>query len=1564
MNLLQTQLTRSWLAKCLLAATILPVAFAAAPRLANQPIDQLTSVEPNLLFVYDTSGSMAWTHVPDMVNSNTLASMTTPPNSVGYRNHLCNTLYYNPAAGEVSYSPPVNADGTSKANQAFTAAYYDGHRITRSSGTNTTTMPFSGYGVDMNLNSQFYAWDDNSVEQTVSANFNLANNPPGSNIYTESSTNALWTKTGSGPYSITIRTQDNTSVPFTTSDYVVVQTAAGIGDYLVTAVDNSGTSRSFTFQMPTDPGATPSSWTIHLATSPTGGTIFTNASANASWTRSGSGPYSVTVRTPNSTSHSFAVNDIVVVLQPTSMAGLYRVSSVVNSGTTRTFTFNVPAGITPPATGFTGRWQMFEATSNNRFYRINNASGSYAYVVHSSWFIHNTILGGKFDITASTPSGTAASGNGYTGAFTTDEKNWLDNGRGWIRIPMSSNAASGTVTSTVFTGRFTEEPGVGYYYEFTGAGSAPTGPSDVRCNEVPSSPRGNTTNFTYRSMATASAADQTRFANWFAFYRYRSLLMKTAVGQAFTNIDSSYRVGFMAIHATKSNLTGTDNSRWVPMGKFDNTQKTNWYSRLYASDDNQGGTPLPESLSAAGQYFANVLRKGEASPATYPDPMYTTDAGGSCQRNYTLLSTDGIWNTSSGSNNPLGCTGCTRDISNNAIGNLDGTSPPTAMAPFVNRSPNVVLDAFNASNTLADIALYYYATDIRSDLANNKKPDNNSPDTPFQNMMTYTVGLGLGGRMDFIDTYTQDSVSPTPKHSYQKVKEGLAECSASGWGSGGSTCNWPDPIANSGPERVDDLWHAAVNGRGTFFSAKNPQTLTQGFQTALQSIAANTVFATSPANVNPVLSDDDNLAYAAYFNSEIWSGRLDAVLVDKETGVALTDGMGNELPPIWKGHETLASQVTGTGWDTNRRIVVGKTSGTGAWPFRWASLEAAQQTILSDGVSVDFGQKLLNYIRGERANEAGCSPLTTCYGFRSRVDSDGNSGILGDIVNAIPVVVAKPNELYGDADNPGYSDFVTAKSSRTPTVYVVANDGMVHAFNGSSTGSGATRVASATSGREEWAYIPNILLRSTTDEDGYKNGLPSFAYNGSTTPTFHKHFFIDSNPFSADVDFNRTDVATGGTGGGTGSGDWRTILVGGLGKGGKGYFALDVTYGNVASDGVSALSETSAASKALWEFVGDSDMGFSYAEPFATRHQTYGWVVVVSSGYSNSTGNGAIWVLNAKTGQVIRKFSIQPSGCAPSSKNCLDLSLTPAISVTNPLNLGPVTGYVKSAASEQILALYAGDMRGNLWRMDLSAIDKNDWTIHRVASLTSPSGNGVYGTTEQPITSIPAITYDPKQDRRWIFVGTGLDLSRDDRDSTKDQSKQQQTMYGIVDGSGPTALPDSALPVTRSSLVSVDRNSTDTAVSISGKNGFYVDMAPPDTVTGVLAERIVFEPLAAFGVVAWATRIPTNDVCTPGFTGRLYIRTYVEGEIGKSRIINDEDGDSDGQPDGNTLASKVTKGPAPRIVILQTTDSTTGDKNKIIRVCDIEGKCETYDLNELPPTNRSRVGWRELLTED
>ncbi|REN09985.1 pilus assembly protein, partial [Mycobacterium tuberculosis] len=186
----------------------------------------------------------------------------------------------------------------------------------------------------------------------------------------------------------------------------------------------------------------------------------------------------------------------------------------------------------------------------------------------------------------------------------------------------------------------------------------------------------------------------------------------------------------------------------------------------------------------------------------------------------------------------------------------------------------------------------------------------------------------------------------------------------------------------------------------------------------------------------------------------------------------------------------------------------------------------------------DDSGDFLNYLRGDRSKEKTTTDDTKPYRRRAL--------LLGDIVNAKVTPVGPPSGQFSNTVNPGYAKFKTDYASRPTIVYAGANDGMMHAFNGALTGT--------TAGRELFAYVPSMLFSGPSSP-----ATPALDGLGQLgNPDYQHHYYVDASPKAFDIDFNTaggvfTTTATGS------NSDWRTVLIGGLGKGGKGFYAIDVT---------------------------------------------------------------------------------------------------------------------------------------------------------------------------------------------------------------------------------------------------------------------------------------------------------------------------------------------------------------------------------------------------------------------
>ncbi len=611
-----------------------------------------------------------------------------------------------------------------------------------------------------------------------------------------------------------------------------------------------------------------------------------------------------------------------------------------------------------------------------------------------------------------------------------------------------------------------------------------------------------------------------------------------------------------------------------------------------------------------------------------------------------------------------------------------------------------------------------------------------------------------------------------------------------------------------------------------YYAASEPKAMVTGLESAFAQISKSPTLGMRAGVTWQPGAGSAMALYSGGYTTGTWSGSLTAA---KFKNFKADNTAETEL--VWDAATKIDEQAAGTGWDTGRRIVTKNAPGNAAAvPFRFDSLTAEQKAALG-GNAVEQ-QAVLNYLRGKSDNEG-----TT---FRQR------EHVLGDIVDSRTVYVGAPDAVYSDATNPGYAKFKSDNATRKEIVYAGANDGMLHAVNAALTGTDA--------GKEHWAYIPSLLYRGPSDPSAPDvDGLQALS-----RPSYSHRYYVNATPVIADVDFKRIDdTGKGGTWTTTSDSDWRTLLVGGLGKGGKGFYAIDVTKpGDVTT-------EAAAAGKVLWEFAPGDDMGFSFGRPLITKTKAWGWVVIVTSGYNNTTGKGILYVLNPKNGEALATVD------------------TKAGSSDNPAGLTQVSGYTQSYADYTTDQVYAGDLLGNLWRFDFNdpkdAKISESVTVHKLAELTDKNGN------PQPVTAPPVIEWYPDNEHRWVFVGTGQFLAKSDVDNSS--GTQKQTFYGIRDGS--REQPGSGATLGWSDLTEL-KNLSAGFTEVPEKGWYYV-------MTGTLnkaTERVTYSASVLNGTVVWTGLMPQlgSDPCSDSMvTGKshIYAVDFESGKASIDTVVND-----------------------------------------------------------------------------
>jgi type IV pilus assembly protein PilY1 len=484
---------------------------------------------------------------------------------------------------------------------------------------------------------------------------------------------------------------------------------------------------------------------------------------------------------------------------------------------------------------------------------------------------------------------------------------------------------------------------------------------------------------------------------------------------------------------------------------------------------------------------------------------------------------------------------------------------------------------------------------------------------------------------------------------------------------------------------------------------------------------------------------------------------------------------------------------------------------------QWSSLTSSQQNEAKE-------DNLVNYLRGQTQFESRSSNTETKRVFRVR------DAILGDAIESKPSFVSKPTFSYTD---PKYGDFKESHKTRAGTVYIGTNDGMLHAFDSSS-------------GTERWAFIPTPVIPNM-----WKLADSNYANNHA--------YYVNGAPVISDICSANCSSDTTAV--------WKTILVGGLNGGGRGYYALDIT--------------DPASPSLLWEFTSnnDSDLGFTYGNPVITKMKDGTWVVLFTSGYNNGTGSGKytsastpveipnnptgsgrgyLYILNANTGGVpIKKI---PAGSTVGTS-------------TTPSGLGKINSWADDSDKNNTATYtYAGDLLGNVWRFDTNPPDPLQ-PISGTNPIPAPLlfatlFSDALGTKPQPITTRPEL--GQVNGKRMIFTGTGKYLETSDL-----TSKQQQTIYGILDDDATNTLinPRNSLIQQTLTASGATRSLSSNTVNLATSRGWFIDFIDNNDS----AERQNTDSLLEMGTLVVPSTVPSNTLCSPGGRGWINYLNYQTG---------------------------------------------------------------------------------------
>ena len=811
--------------------------------------------------------------------------------------------------------------------------------------------------------------------------------------------------------------------------------------------------------------------------------------------------------------------------------------------------------------------------------------------------------------------------------------------------------------------------------------------------------------------------------------------------------DGKIRLAWQAMH-NNGGAPGAD--KLTPgainsMKALDATHRANFLAFASTLKSNNG-TPSHQMMMQAYNYMkvGKSINSPWASKPTATEAPYLA-----CRRSYHIFMTDGAWNGYAAAELP------------GEADNVNYTLPDGTVYNTASAQTNVYRGA--QKDLLADWGMRMWREDLQPDIPNSIKPSTtdgvpalethgvvnlerywnpkHNPAT-WQHIVNYTIGYGTSA-------YTWPSA---PKWSLLDDDN---------YGAGGDysklvqgTVKWvPTGFWNLNADNPAELWHIAINSRGKFYPTGpgRKYDLKEAFRRILENInLENTADVASMAGSSTTNIRTDLQRFTAGYDPKKWSGYVRADQVSTTGAVSPDTGWG----VTGSTHKTTANKLDALSSISTRVILTSNDALNKGVSFEWETgttkLSAAQKALLNTD---SLGEQRTNFIRGDRTLEGGI----TGKPFRVRDSRQG------DIGNSAIWYVDKPASNYSFK---GYTSFVSTHKNRLPMIYVGGNDGMLHGF-------------SAVDGEEKIAYVPKAVIPE----------LPKLS-----DPSYTHRYYVDGSPFTGDL--NVADSAS--------PPDWRTFLVGSLAAGGKGYFVLDVTqpggksgtpattFSTVNAANLVVMDKTIHPSTPLTAGSDDEDIGHIFQQPVMDDNNSFKasqvtmmndnrWAVILGNGYNSKNERPVLFIQYLDGLKELRKI-------VATGNQKLSVPVNPTTDTNIIANGLSAPKPVDINSDGKVDVVYAGDLKGNLWKFDLTSTNPDSWSVASwgstdatpcawKTSICKPFFTATYSGKRQPITAPPTVkANDRGAGGMMVAFGTGKNLTDNDRSSTDVQSA-----YSILD---------------------------------------------------------------------------------------------------------------------------------------------------------------------------------------
>lgn len=734
-----------------------------------------------------------------------------------------------------------------------------------------------------------------------------------------------------------------------------------------------------------------------------------------------------------------------------------------------------------------------------------------------------------------------------------------------------------------------------------------------------------------------------------------------------------------------------------------------------------------------------------------------------CRRAYHIFMTDGEWNSFDGNLPNIS----TKNSDSNASVNFDGTSHTfpdgKTYLPSANQS-RIYKDSYGKSSngkhnsTFSDLAFYYWATDLQPGIENRV---DKALTMPVSDSETITSGANS---ITFEPYWNPKNNVATWQHM-QTYTIGFNDAAniPNFDGNYGSLYAKHATGVNNWPNVID---YQSGRNLELWHGALNsrakfyPATSEAALTNAFKDILREIVTVAAEPGIASGSGSGNwlNSGTMAYIASYVLNEDTNAW----EGALRAHRGDGINEAPLWTASVPAAN---------SRTIITTDGAGVGI-PFRWANLSAGLTAAQKSALNLGAGGAAVDLVR---------------------------SLPLRDIVHSQIAFVGAPNAGRITSD---YLGFASEYKDRPRVVFVGGNDGMLHGFDSGNGKPASQPSGDPGTGAEVLAYIPRGLVTSV---------------KALTDSPYVHRYWVDGSPFVGDAQIGSAE-----------DGGWGTVLVGTLGAGGKGYYVLDVTNpGN--------FSEANAADLVLIDTTdsGDADIGHQFHAPvfeaysntrsaqIVQLNKSVGndkeWAVIMGNGYNSTNGHPVLLIQSLGDGNGNRPL-YKVDACTVAGN---------AVCGAAPFSGGDTNGLsaprpVDVNGDGTVDLVYAGDLKGNLWKFDLTSASVADW---KVALSGQPMFVAKGPTGErQPITAAPIAVVHPRGGFM-IGFGTGKNLTEADTLDT-----ELNSFYGLYDnqpmsldaatrivtlGSG-SPIPGAGAPVGGNRYAKLYRQSAGTLGQVDG----------------------------------------------------------------------------------------------------------------------------------------------------